>query len=106
MCEGYERALGFLPGVGIDQHFTARKRFADLTAFVKAYPQFLGIGIDESTALIVRGSRAEILGKGKVHFYDRRKPVNLTGPDFDAYAAGTTYDLVERKPVDAASKSK
>src|SRR6185503_20085131 len=70
MCEGYERALGFLPGVAIDQHFSARNRFKDMSAFMARYPQFLGIGLDESTAIVVHGSTAEVLGKGKVHFYD------------------------------------
>ncbi|OWK46880.1 cyanophycinase [Fimbriiglobus ruber] len=101
MCEGYERALGFLPGVGIDQHFSARNRFKDMTAFMKAYPQFLGIGLDEATAIVVRGSQAEILGKGKVHFYDRRKPVKDGEPDYEAFPAGTKYDLVKRKVIEA-----
>ena len=96
MCEGYERALGFLPGVGIDQHFTARNRFKDMTAFVTAYPQFLGIGLDESTAIVVQGSTAEILGKGKVHFYDRKKPVKDGERDYEAFPAGTKYDLAKR----------
>jgi cyanophycinase len=102
MCEGYEKALGFLPGVGIDQHFSARNRFKDMTAFMARYPQFLGIGIDESTALVVTGSTAEILGKGKVHFYDRRKPVKDGDKDYEAYAAGTRYDLVKRQKIDGA----
>lgn len=96
MCEGYERGLGFLPGVAIDQHFSARNRFKDMTALVKQYPQFLGIGLDEGTALVVQGSTAEILGQGKAHFYDRRKPVKEGEPDYDAYPAGVRYDLVKR----------
>jgi cyanophycinase len=100
MCEGYERALGFLPGVAVDQHFSARNRFRDMTALMATYPQFLGIGLDEGTALVVRGSTAEVLGKGKVHFYDRRKPVRAGGPDYDAYPAGVTYDLVKRAKVE------
>ena len=56
-CEGYERGLGFLPGVAIDQHFAQRKRFADMTALMKAYPQLLGIGLDEATAIVVQGTR-------------------------------------------------
>lgn len=97
MCEGYERALAFLPGTAIDQHFTARNRFKDMTGFMKAYPQYLGIGLDEATAIIVRGTTAEIMGKGKVHFCDRRKPVVEGEPDYEAYPAGTKYDLKERK---------
>jgi cyanophycinase len=100
MCEGYERALGFLPGVGIDQHFTARKRFKDMTAFVTEYPQFLGIGLDEATAIVVRGSTAEVLGKGKAHFYDRRKPVKADEPDYEAFPAGAKYDLAKRQKIE------
>jgi cyanophycinase len=99
MCEGYERALGFLPGTAIDQHFSARKRFGDMTAFMKAHPQFLGIGLDEATAIVVQGSTAEILGKGKVHFYDRNKPVKDGEPDYEAFTAGTKYDLKERRVI-------
>ena len=66
---GYERGgLGFLDGVAIDQHFTQRNRFRDMSRFVDHYPQLLGIGIDESTALIVqkidrsyRGERSRLL---------------------------------------------
>jgi cyanophycinase len=99
MCEGYERGLSFLPGVAIDQHFTARNRFADMTSLMEKYPQFVGIGIDESTALIVQGHTAEIMGKGKVHFYDRRKPTEPDGPDYEVAAAGDKYDFKERKVI-------
>ncbi len=106
MCEGYERALGFLPGVGIDQHFSARNRFKDMTAFMKSYPQFLGIGLDEATALVVTGSTAEILGRGKVHFYDRRKPVKDGEPDYEAFPAGVKYDLLKRAKIEEAKKDR
>ena len=99
MCEGYERALGFLPGTAIDQHFSARKRFGDMTAFMKTYPQFLGIGLDEATAIVVQGSTAEILGKGKVYFYDHNKRVKEGRPDYEAFPAGTKYDLKERRVI-------
>ncbi len=102
MCEGYERALAFLPGVGIDQHFTARNRFKDMTAFMKSYPQYLGIGLDEATAIVVTGSTAEILGRGKVHFYDRRKPVEEGKPDYEAFPAGVKYDLAKRAKIEEA----
>jgi cyanophycinase len=97
MCEGYERGLGFLPGVAVDQHFSARRRFADMTALMKTYPQLLGIGIDESTALVVQGHIGEVMGRGKVHFYDRRIPLTKDGPDYEAVEAGGRYDLKARK---------
>ena len=97
MYEGYERGLGFLKGVGIDQHFAERKRFADMTAFVKTHPQMLGIGIDETTAIIVKGSVADVVGAGKVHFYDARRKVAEGQPDHESLGAGEKYELKERK---------
>ena len=55
MAPGYERGgLGFISGVAIDQHFSQRKRQKDMTQLVNKYPQMLGIGIDEATAIIVQ----------------------------------------------------
>ena len=99
MCEGYERGLCFLPGVAIDQHFSARDRFADMTALMDMYPQFLGIGLDESTALVVQGHTAEILGTGKAYFYDRRQMTDPDAPDYATAAAGDKFDLHDRKII-------
>jgi cyanophycinase len=95
--EGYERGLGFLKGVAIDQHFTQRKRHADMTQLMKVYPQYLGIGIDEATAIVVQGSTADVIGKGKVHFYDTNRKFDAGQPDYEALSAGSRYDLRERK---------
>ena len=100
MAAGYERGFAFLPGTAIDQHFSQRKRFADMTQVVAAHPQLLGIGLDETTAIIVRGHAAEVVGKHKVHFYDRSKPVVEGEPDYTSVAAGETYDLKGRQVVE------
>ena len=100
MCEGYERGFGFLPGVGIDQHFAQRNRFADMTSLMKAYPQLLGIGLDEATAMVVQGHEAAVMGKGVAHFYDGGKPAAEGQPDYDSVKAGGRYDLMERKVLD------
>lgn len=69
LVPGYDRGLAFLPGVGIDQHFTQRKRFADMELFIRQQPAFVGIGIDEATALVVSPQTTQVLGPGKVHVY-------------------------------------
>jgi cyanophycinase len=97
MYEGYERGFAFLPGVAIDQHFTQRKRFGDMTALMKKHPQYLGIGIDEATALIVQGHVAEIMGKNKAHFFDTKRKAEEGKPDYESVAPGQKYDLKERK---------
>ncbi len=100
MAPGYERGgLGFLSGVAIDQHFSQRGRQADMTTLVNRYPQLLGIGIDEATALVVQGSQAQVVGQGSVYFYDRRQAVAPDGTDYLKLAAGEAYDLVERSTI-------
>ncbi|HZL90593.1 MAG TPA: cyanophycinase [Pirellulaceae bacterium] len=100
MVEGYERGLGFLPGTAVDQHFSQRKRFLDMTSLMRRHPQLLGIGIDEATALVVQGKIGEVVGRGQVHFYDYRSgPPAADKQDFTAVAAGGKYDLADRKVV-------
>ena len=96
VAEGYERGLGFIKGVAIDQHFAERKRFKDMSLLVTRYPQLLGIGIDEGTALIVEGEIGSVSGKGSVHFYNRRKPLIEGSPDYESVHEGGRYHLVRR----------
>jgi cyanophycinase len=105
MAPGYERGgLGFISGVAIDQHFSQRGRHKDMTSLVERYPQLLGIGIDEATAIVVQKSIASVVGRGKVHFYDRNQPVIADAPDFIALEAGQVYDLALRKLVSDATE--
>jgi len=98
-AEGYEHGFGFLPGCAVDQHFFARKRIADMAGLMKKYPQYLGIGIDESTAIVVTGSTAEVIGKSKVAFFDSsKKPEDDT--DHEELKAGDKYDLKARKKIE------
>ncbi len=101
MAEGYEQGLGFLKGVAVDQHFAQRKRFSDMASLVQRYPQILGIGIDEATALVVQGGQGEIVGRGAVHFFDAARPVVDGEPGYETVPAGGRYDLVTRKVVPA-----
>ncbi len=101
LAPGYERGgLGFLSGVAIDQHFSQRRRQKDMTGLVEKYPQLLGIGLDETTAIIVQKSRAEVVGPGKVYFYDRSKPTEEGKPDYTALPEGGVYDLLKREVID------
>lgn len=99
MCEGYEQGFAFLPGVAIDQHFAQRKRFADMTAFMRAYPQYLGLGLDEATAIVVQGELATVMGRGQLHVYDRQRIAADAMPDYQSYAVGTRFNLKTRSVV-------
>jgi cyanophycinase len=99
MAEGYERGFAFLPGTAVDQHVFQRMRFADMSAVVERHPQYLGIGIDEGTALIVRGETGEVWGDGYVHFYDARRAAVPGEADYLSLQAGERFDLRARRPT-------
>ncbi|HEU5115674.1 MAG TPA: cyanophycinase, partial [Isosphaeraceae bacterium] len=54
--------LGLWPEVVVDQHFLRRNRIERLRSVVLEHPALLGVGIDESTGVIVRGREFEIIG--------------------------------------------
>lgn len=58
--------LGLISGVLIDQHFLIRSRHNRLLTGVIDYPDHTGIGIDESTAIVVKGRQAEVIGESQV----------------------------------------
>src|SRR5262249_32742833 len=70
MAPGPERGFGYLGNVAVDQHISARGREGDLAEVVAANPGLLGIGIDESTALVVQRNVATVIGAGRVFITD------------------------------------
>ena len=70
VAPSHERGFGYLGNVAIDQHIGARGREGDLARVVAANPGLLGIGIDESTALLVQQNIATVIGAGRVFITD------------------------------------
>src|SRR4051812_25562383 len=58
----HTEGLGFIHGVTIDQHILRRNRQFDLIDVIKNHPDLLGIGIDESTAVVVQKNVFEVIG--------------------------------------------
>jgi cyanophycinase len=65
--------LGLWPEVIFDQHFLKRQRQNRLISLVLDHPSLVGVGIDEQTAVVVTGSRFEIIGRSSVLVVDARK---------------------------------
>lgn len=68
LAEGYEQGFAFLPGTAIDQHFSQRGRQPDLISVIRRHPKMIGVGLDEGTAIIVRGTQIDVLGLHSAHF--------------------------------------
>jgi cyanophycinase len=98
MSPGHEVGFGFLRATAIDQHVDTRQRAEDLRPVLKAHPALLGIALDEATAILVRGDRAEVLGAGMVRFFatPEAAPALL--------AAGARYDLAARKVFEGGAR--
>jgi len=65
------QGFGFIKSAIIDQHFISRKRHNRLLSLVAEHPHLLGIGIDESTAVVVKPDNTfEVIGKSNVIIYD------------------------------------
>ena len=68
--------LGLVKNVIIDQHFLKRSRYNRLLSALIEFPTHIGIGIDESTALIVRNKEIVIVGESEVIVV--KKPKGIT----------------------------
>lgn len=96
MAKGHEQGFGFLRLAAVDQHLIVRGRENDLLEVVAAYADLLGIGIDEGTAILVRGDRAEVIGRSRVAFYNTR---DAAGAPYYYLEAGDVFDLAARRTL-------
>lgn len=108
MMGDHQEGFGFLRNVAIDQHVLARNRQFDMFEILRKRPELLGIGIDESTAIIVKGEIFEVVGKSYVVVYDGKfwsregsefKKIPEEGQIFYFLREGDRYNLRERKIV-------
>lgn len=96
MMGDHQVGLGFLRNVAIDQHLLRRNRHFDLIEVVEARPELLGIGLDENTAIVVRGDDFEVVGQSYAVIYDNQATLD-GGGRFYFLAPGDRYDLSTRK---------
>ena len=73
-----------------------RNRQFDLIPVIESHPELLGIGLDEDTAIVVRGDRFEVIGAGYVAIYDHTRRID-SGGQFYLLAPGDRYNLKTRE---------
>lgn len=111
-----DNGFGFINHVIIDTHFMQRARLERLAEAIALFPEKLGIGIGEDTAMIIKdGNECEVIGSGKVILIDgtsiKQKMSKENGEEVDNEAIplfdlivhilfpGDEYFIRERKPV-------
>ncbi|MFL5562207.1 MAG: cyanophycinase [Gemmatimonadaceae bacterium] len=96
------RGFGFISNAVVDQHFFRRKRHNRLISVVLEHPELIGVGIDESTALVVDSvGRWSVIGASAAIIYDARhatitpptaKTLGATSVTVSGLPSGSRYD--------------
>ncbi|QQS31632.1 MAG: cyanophycinase [Acidobacteriota bacterium] len=93
---GVRKGLGLIPNVIFDQHFLVRQRHNRLFGLIEVNPNYLGIGIDEDTAVLIEDNRnLTVAGPTQVMFVDAKKVKHGMAVYF--LKAGERFDLAKRK---------
>lgn len=75
--------FGVVDNAIIDQHFIIRKRENRLISLVLQHPDLKGIGIDESTAIIVNPDHSfKVAGKSQVMVFEPKASVKVTADGY------------------------
>jgi cyanophycinase len=104
--------MDFIMGALIDTHFSQRGRHGRLITAIAHYPQELGLGVDEDTAMVVTGNEFEVIGSGAVtvidaggithtnlHELEKGESLELHDICVHVLPEGAHYSLTERKPL-------
>ncbi len=99
MAPGYTTGFGLLTSSAIDQHVDARKREADLDPVIAKHPDLLGIGINQSAAIVVHGDSFFVVG-GQVLIHDGKMHNNSS---YYSLSSGQAFDLKKRTMIEEDS---
>jgi cyanophycinase len=92
MAPGHETGFGLLANSAIDQHVDARGRENDLRSVISKHPDLLGIGIDQSAAIVVHGDSFFVVG-GQVVIHDGKMH---EGAPYYFLSSGEAFNLKTR----------
>jgi cyanophycinase len=96
------QGLGLITTAIIDQHFLRRSRYNRLISAMVEFPHLTGIGIDESTAIIVDGNTISVVGESEVivmknpkgiQKLKQNKLISMEKMEMSIYVAGQQFKL-------------
>ena len=102
----FNPAFSFMTNTALDQHVLARNRQFDLIPVIEHYPGTLGIGMDESTAIIVEAGQFKVWGNSYAMLYDpkdwaaQKKKWGAVLKPFKMMASGSRFNFVTREIID------
>jgi cyanophycinase len=93
----HQHGFGFLRKSAIDQHINTRNRWDDIIPVIKKYPELLGIGLSEGTAIVVTGDRFQVIGKWKVAVHDNMRAYDPWEKPYYVLSPGDVYNMKTRR---------
>lgn len=110
--------MNLLDGTIIDTHFSQRGRHGRLITAIAHFPQLLGIGLDERTAICKSNGEFKVIGAGVVTVMDAREtkhsnliylkeqePLGMFDVRVHILPAGYKFDLKKREPLSPKLKN-
>jgi cyanophycinase len=101
VTKGYEEGFGLIGNSVIDQRVGARRKEADLSEVVEVHPELVGLGLDESTSILVRGDILEVIGPGRLTISDNR---DHAGKKYYFLNTGDRFNLRTRHKLRPATE--
>ncbi len=95
----HQEGFKFVRRTAIDQHINARNRWDDLIPVIQKFPNMLGIGLSEGTAIVVKADSFEVMGKWKVSVHDNTRLYQPWEKPYFVLSAGDVYDMKGRRIV-------
>ncbi len=104
--------MNMIDGTIIDSHFSQRGRHGRLLTAIAHYPQVLGLGIDERTAMVFRNGEFKVIGEGVVTVFDGsqmrysdlpyrkdEETIGMFGVDIHVLPRDYKYHMRDRQPI-------
>lgn len=104
--------MNMIDGTVIDSHFSQRGRHGRLLTAIAHYPQVLGLGIDEKTAIVFQNGEFKVVGEGVVTVFDGRQvnytdlpyrkkdeTVGMFGVCIHVLPEGYSFEMKTRQPI-------
>lgn len=93
----HEHGFAFLRRSAIDQHINTRNRWDDIIPVIRKYPNLLGLGLSEGTAIVVTGDRFEVMGLWKVAVHDNTRLYQPWEKPYYVLSPGDVYNMKTRQ---------
>ena len=82
--------LSLISELIIDSHFAERDRLSRLVEAVSIYPNRIGVGLSEDTAIIIKNGNFKVIGSGNVTVFNSS---NIEDSEFNVLSSGDKFSI-------------